>query len=129
MITLDTWVNSDCTVGRLTYKDFKCLTLELPWKNNIPSISCIPSRIYNAKKYESPSKGDVILLQDVPNRDFIEIHAGNFTRQIKGCILVGSSLQYLDQDSILDVGNSKRTLGLLLDALPETFQINVKRVG
>ena len=126
-ITIDTWTNEDCTVGRLKCGGFHCLTLELPWWDNERVVSCIPAGTYEATKYESPSKGDVILLLDVKHRSWIEIHAGNYTSQIKGCILVGDSLKYLNDDDILDVTNSKNTLSRLLDRLPEVFTVEIKR--
>lgn len=126
---IDTWVNDDCTVGRLNLGLFNCLSLELPWKDNAINISCIPSGNYPASLYESPSKGLVILLEDVPNRTYIEIHAGNYTSDIEGCILVGDSIKYLDQDSILDVTNSAVTLRKLLSRLPKKFTVSITRVG
>jgi hypothetical protein len=127
MIKLDTWVNDDCTVGRLSYGDFKCFTIELPWLDNAQSISCIPAGTYGIEKYKSQSKGSVLLLKDVPNRAWIEIHAGNYTRQIQGCVLVGDSIRYLDADNIPDVANSKNTLRALLAAMPDECEITITR--
>tara|TARA_R110000850_G_C9996087_1_gene467986 strand:+ start:35828 stop:36214 length:387 start_codon:yes stop_codon:yes gene_type:complete len=127
MLEINTWLNEDCTLGRLTYGDFKCFTLELPWKFNSSNISCIPEGIYSASKYNSPSKGEVILLDDVHRRTFIEIHAGNYTRQILGCILVGDGIKYLDNDNVPDVTNSKATLIDLLESVPDEFQLKITR--
>ena len=127
ILKIDTWVQDDCTIGRLSYGDFRCVTLELPWHDNQTDISCIPAGTYNARQYDSPKHGRVILLDDVPERSMIEIHAGNFTRQIEGCILAGDSLKYLDGDSILDVANSKQTLGRLLALLPQYFAVEITR--
>ena len=69
----------------------------------------------------------MVLLNGVDNRTWIEIHAGNYTRQIEGCILVGDSLKYLDRDDILDVTNSKNTLGSLMAILPDTFEVEITR--
>lgn len=118
-IRIDTWMNHDCTIGRLTMGDFKCFTLELPWLENNRRISCIPSGSYLATHYRSPSKGNVLLLHDVPNRTYIEVHAGNFTYQTNGCILVGDSIRHLNNDDIPDVANSKKTLEMLLARVPE----------
>tara|TARA_R110000851_G_scaffold9579_3_gene35577 strand:- start:26801 stop:27187 length:387 start_codon:yes stop_codon:yes gene_type:complete len=127
MIKIDTWVNDDCTVGRLRCGNFSCLTLELPWLDNNQNVSCIPAGVYEAEKYQSPAHGPVILLKGVPNRTWIEMHAGNYTRQILGCILVGDSLKYLDDDGILDVTNSKNTLATLLAKLPDKFTVEITR--
>ena len=128
-VNISTWVNGDCTLGRLDYGDFRCFTLELPWRDNEINVSCIPEGEYDAIKYDSPSKGDVILLKGVKGRSFIEIHAGNFTRQIRGCILPGDGIKYLDADSIPDVTNSRVTLSKLLSVLPEEFKVIIKRTA
>jgi len=127
-IAISTWQNEDCTIGRLTCGDFHCLTLELPWKDNEKNVSCIPAGAYASGFYDSPKHGRVILLDCVRDRKYIEIHAGNYTRQIEGCILVGDSLKYLDSDDILDVTNSKRTLRKLMALLPNRFTIDITRV-
>ena len=127
MIQLETWVQDDCTLGRLSVGDFRCFTLELPWKNNERSVSCIPAGTYTMSKYHSPTKGWVFLLHGVPDRTYIEIHAGNYTRQIEGCILVGDGIKYLDDDGIPDVTNSKATLSKLLAMMPEHSTIKIAR--
>lgn len=126
-LIIDSFHSQDCTLGRLFYGKFQCFTLELPWLGNSRNISCIPAGNYSAKKYESPKFGTVILINEVPNRSMIEIHAGNYTRQIQGCILVGDGIKYLDGDSIPDVTNSKKTLAKLLDKLPDSFEVEINR--
>ena len=126
-LIIDSFHSQDCTLGRLFYGKFQCFTLELPWLGNSRNISCIPAGNYSAKKYQSPKFGTVILIEDVPNRSMIEIHAGNYTRQIQGCILVGDGIKYLDGDSIPDVTNSKKTLAKLLDKLPDSFEVEINR--
>ena len=129
VLFIDTWTCRDCTIGRLSYGQFRCLTLELPWLSNKRNVSCIPAGSYTAVKYDSPKYGPVLLFQNVEDRSMIEIHAGNFTYQIEGCILVGDSLKYLDNDSVLDVTNSKRTLHRLMAQLPGEIEVAVVRTG
>jgi hypothetical protein len=126
---IDTWVSDDCTIGRLSFGMFHCLTLELPWVDNTQNISCIPAGEYQAKKYQSYKHGEVVLLEDVPDRTFIEIHSGNYTRDVLGCILVGDSIKYLDRDNILDVTNSVITLRKLMARLPEAFTVIITRAS
>ncbi len=126
-IIIDTWVNSDCTIGRLQYKNFRCMTLELPWENNTRNISCIPAGEYDAVQYLSRKFGSVVWIKHVDERSGIEIHPGNYTRQIRGCILVGDSIKYLDGDTILDVTNSRATLNKLMSQLPEEFTVVINR--
>ena len=117
VINIESLVLPDCTIGVLTCQDFKCFSLELPWRSNQRSVSCIPAGDYESVWYDSPRHGRVLLLKDVPERDWIELHAANFTRQIEGCICVGSSIKFLDGDDTPDVTNSKNTVAALFTAL------------
>lgn len=117
---------SDCTIGRLSYLDFKCMVLELPWLDNQKNISCIPEGIYQCKKRFSPGKQyEVIEYIGVPNRAFIQAHYGNYTRQLLGCQLYGDGLKYLDNDDIIDITNSEKTIKKLLSMLPDEFEIEI----
>lgn len=111
---IERWYRPSCSLGILTIDGFKCFTLELPDLDNQKNISCIPPGEYAYYRRESPHNGHVLELRDVPNRDYIQIHAGNFTRQTQGCILVGDSPKFIDNDSIPDISNSKKTLEKLL---------------
>jgi len=127
MINIKRWYHSDCTIGRLSIADFQCFTLELADLNNQSNRSCIPEGVYNYETYNSPKHGEVLLLLEVENRSYIEVHAGNFTRQIRGCILVGDSVKWIDSDSIPDVSNSKNTLKKLLKLAGDSGQIRVEQ--
>lgn len=116
----------DCTVGLLNCDRFRCFTLELPWGMNKKNFSCVPEGTYEAFKHESPKNGSVIMLKNVVGRSGIQIHAGNYTSQIEGCILVGDSLKDINADGVIDVTNSKATLSKLLDLLPDTFEVVIK---
>lgn len=117
----------DCTLGRLTYGDFQCFTLELPMLDNAQNISCIyPNGGFIGRKHVSPHNGDCIAIDNVQGRTNIQIHSANYTRQILGCIAVGDGIKFLDNDSIPDVTNSVNTLKRLLFVLPETFKIVIK---
>jgi hypothetical protein len=62
---------------------FNCVTLE-------NHLLAVPAGAYKVTLYDSPEWGyKVPLLQDVPNRTFIEIHKGNWQHNSRGCILVG----------------------------------------
>lgn len=133
-IILNTLICDDCTIGRMevinkSLGSFYCFSLELPWVNNLTNISCIPDGVYRYKFRNSPSNGRVLELQNVEGRTYIQIHAGNFTRQIKGCILVGDSIKHIDGDSIPDVTNSKNTLALVLQYAGKEGEITINRWG
>ena len=103
----------DSTIGELFLNGEKmCDTLELPYKDNQRSISCIPAGEYSARlRYprESGSRDYLhILVKDVPNRDYILFHRGNTAKDSRGCILVGLKGE---QDIVY---NSTLALDLLL---------------
>lgn len=118
--TIDRWQQHDCTPGRLSVSgsSFQCFTLELPWRGNQPDVSCIPKGEYEYYYRLSPKNGKVLELRNVPDRTYIQVHSGNFTRQIQGCILVGDAIKFLDSDTIPDVTNSRITLDRLLNEIP-----------
>ena len=126
MITLDRWHRSNCTIGLFTIDSYRCFSLELPNKDNRQDISCIPDGIYDYYFRDSPSNGEILELRNVTGRSYIQIHSGNFTRQIKGCILVGDSIKYLDSDSIPDVTNSKATLKKVLHHAGKSGKIEIR---
>ena len=95
--------------------DFK--TLELPWKDNTRRVSCIPEGTYNWIIYQSPRHGKVLLLKDVPGRSMIEMHVGNYTSDILGCILPGKNHSDINGDGIIDVTSSRKTMNKILSVL------------
>jgi len=79
-------------------------TLELPWKNNERNVSRIPAGEYMAKEYFSPKlKQRVLLILEVPNREWIEIHPATRHENLQGCIGVGRNLQNVIGDEELDL--------------------------
>lgn len=88
-------------------------TLELPWVDNKPRVSCVPSGEYIAKKRWSEKYKDHYEICDVPDRSLILIHAGNYRKDTKGCLLLGNMFLDIDGDKYLDILNSKKTLQLL----------------
>ena len=76
---------------------------------------------YKAYIFNSPSFGrKVIMLKNVPGRSAIEIHAGNYLRNTKGCILVGKSKS---GDIIL---NSSSTLRSIIESIKDEKNIQVR---
>ena len=113
------------TIGELFLNGEKmCDTLELPYRDNQRSISCIPTGQYKVRlRYprESATRDYLhLLVQDVPNRDFILIHRGNKPEDTKGCVLVGMKNQ---QDF---VSNSTLALELLLK---EIINLGAKNIN
>jgi len=76
--------------------DAFCLTLERPWEDNKPNISCIPVNIYLCQRVDSPKYGDTFQIMDVENRTNILFHVGNKISNSLGCVLLGSSYGELE---------------------------------
>ena len=101
---------------------FTTKTLELPYLDNKNKISCIPKGEYKVVKRKtkySRFKYEHLHILDVPNRDYILIHAGNYNTDILGCILVGNQFKDINGDGLDDVLNSLNTLKKLLTYIPE----------
>ncbi|MFD2904220.1 DUF5675 family protein [Sphingobacterium anhuiense] len=76
------------TNGTITYKgEHICHTIELPDRNNIPRISCIPIGQYKLEKRRYPRHGEQIGIPHVLGREAILIHAANDAlKELLGCI-------------------------------------------
>lgn len=91
------------TEGLLISDDFTCRTLELPWKDNRPNISCIPTGNYEVEIRISNKYGRIYWVRNVENRSYILLHSGNyggdkskgFKTHIMGCILLGKKSGFL----------------------------------
>ena len=64
-----------------------CYTIELPWKNNAHTISCIPEGRYPVVKRYSDKFGWHFEIMHVPDRALILIHPANDAlKELEGCI-------------------------------------------
>jgi len=108
-------------------------TLELPWRDNRPSASCIPEGVYTLGQRRSGvverTTGGKYLrgweVQNVPGRTFIMLHPANTIDDLAGCIAPGLSTGVLpdrnraQQWAIL---NSLAAYKMLMDDLAEHSQ-------
>ena len=108
---------------------FECVTLELPWKDNKRSISCITEGTYPARfrsAEESPSRDyDHVHIYNVPNRSYILVHSGNYNWHVQGCVLVGKEHRDINKDGLLDVTSSRNTMKKLMSFIPKGTDIEV----
>jgi len=76
------------TNGIITYNgEHICHTIELPDRNNIPRISCIPIGQYKLQMRRYPKHGEQIGIPIVLGREAILIHAANNAlEELQGCI-------------------------------------------
>lgn len=76
------------TNGTISYRgELICNTIELPDRNNIPRISCIPIGQYKLEKRRFPKHGEQIGITHVLGREAILFHVANDAqRELLGCI-------------------------------------------
>ena len=115
------------TIGELFVNGERfCDTLELPWKDNQRSISCIPEGEYPVRirlPRESATRDYMhLLVKDVKDRDYILFHIGNTAKDTRGCILVGQGSQ---QDF---VSNSTLAMGLLMKEIINLGGTNINLI-
>ena len=74
--------------GVLTFNGEEiCKTVELPWRDNRPRVSCIPEGKYRLRKRISPKFKEHFEVMDVKDRRFILFHPGNDAgKELRGCI-------------------------------------------
>lgn len=97
------------TMGELYIDgEFKCYTIEQPWRQNRPFISCVPPGEYNLVPFYSPKYGqtlalentelDVFVLKDDREFDYQRyvclFHAANWSHQLQGCIAPGVDITW-----------------------------------
>lgn len=130
----------DGTFGKLFFNgEYVCRTGELPEQGgdlNTPNekgTDCIPKGVYQCEIRQSPKFGKTYWVKDVPNRQWILIHKGNFCGDIKrgrksdveGCIILGTDVGYLgDQKAVINSGVAfKQFMALAND---EPFELTIE---
>ena len=126
LIIRDTFTE-ESTIGELFLNGERmCDTLENPYINNERNISCIPEGEYKVRlrlARESATRDYLhLLVQDVPNRDYILFHRGNSAKDTSGCILVGLGSQ---QDF---VQNSRFAMDLLMKEILNLGGTNINLI-
>ena len=126
LILRDTFTDNS-TIGELFLNGERmCDTLELPYRDNQRSVSCIPTGEYKVRlRYprESATRDYLhLLVQDVKDRSYILFHRGNSAKDTRGCILVGLGSQ---QDI---VQNSTLALDLLLKEIINLGGTNINLI-
>ena len=88
------------TFGQLTLGDKSWFTVERPWAQNKPSVSCIPAGWYPMTLgmfYSGDGPGGkadypAYEITEVPGRAQIKIHKANIATQVEGCVALGKDL-------------------------------------
>ena len=105
----------DSTLGIMEGLSEPIYTLEDAWRDNKRNVSCIPAGTYKVTPHgwekNTPFKYKrTWLINGVPNRSAILIHAGNTHQDTQGCILVGKGLSIADRAMVT---NSRTALEML----------------
>lgn len=83
-----------------------CYFVERAWKNNRPSVSCVPEGTYNLAITDSPKFGRSYYLESEPLgvtlygpsiRTHILIHKANTASELQGCLAPGMGLGYMSR--------------------------------
>jgi hypothetical protein len=104
-------------------KQMFCLTLEPPDQANKAWTSCIPVQQYICIPFESPKFGRTYIVSDVPDREKIVFHSGNWLSDTQGCILLGDSLLHLSGRR--GVANSRDTFKKFMHILGDTEEAHL----
>jgi hypothetical protein len=108
------------TLGILLVENYAfCCTLERPWLDNKPNLSCIPAGKYLCKEHQSPKFGKTFEVMNVPCRTDILFHAGNFAENSLGCILLGASFTttYSNLESRRMISSSRKTFNIFIESM------------
>jgi hypothetical protein len=139
-IHIDRSYRENQTLGHAYLQDvdgnilFQFKTLELPWKDNLRNVSCIPEGTYTAKVRFSKKYSRHIHIQDVEGRSLILIHWGNYAGSlnpktghpdIRGCVLVGSAHKDINGDGITDIVNSKNTFKAIMAVVSDELEVEI----
>lgn len=114
-----------------------CYSIELPWRDNMPTESCIPTGVYTCEVVKSPRfKRELYEVKNVPGRSNILIHVGNIAGDIhrgrgtdsQGCILLGMRRSTIRaQDAVLD---SRLAVQKFMDTLQnKEFMLHIINQG
>ena len=97
------YMTEDVTLGRIFNPDdnFHFQTLELPWLDNQINISCIPEGTYTCRRdFYNRGGYEAFEVTDVEGRSEIKFHIGNWVKDIKGCIAIGSK-RYINNEPMI----------------------------
>jgi hypothetical protein len=109
---------------------FSCKSLEPPDLNNEPYKSCIPIGSYLCVRRFNDRYDTHYIIKElngehVTGRKWILLHAGNFNRNTKGCILLGKCHTDIDGDGLRDVSSSKQTFRKLNALADNQFYLDI----
>lgn len=99
------------------------VTLEPPWNNNRRRVSCIPTGEYKVTPRYSTRFRHHLHVLDVPDRDWILFHVGNFPRDTTGCVLVGLGFADIAFDGKLEPASSRIAMNRLMSLIKKETEL------
>ncbi len=87
----------------------------------------LPNGKYKCDLYKSPKfKRLVVRLIGIPLKGLFEIHQGNYPKDTKGCVLIGSYLEYSENGSFLKHSVLKLDLLISKMELNKIYDLEIK---
>ncbi len=117
------------TFGALfTPNDLEFATVERPWLDNKPFVSCIPEGLYEcAPRWYNRGKYLAIEILDVPDRTHILFHIANHSRHVAGCVGVNERLGFEDH-SIRGYDSALGFNRLMTEARDTNFKLSINNI-
>lgn len=79
------------TFGKMSVDGATLWTVERPWLDNMPNVSCIPEGTYECGPRPFFRGGyDAIEIENVAGRTHILFHTANWPHEVQGCIAPNS---------------------------------------
>lgn len=84
--------HDNCVMGVLTVQEeIIAYTIEMPWPDDNNDSTCIAPGTYSGTIHYEKANSWMIELDSVPGRTGVQIHMGDYGRDVPGCILVGAN--------------------------------------
>lgn len=104
------------TLGRLTFEDgLELWTIERPWLDNKPWVSCIPTGVYTLHPHSGTRWPSAIRIDGAHGRTAILFHPANWPSELHGCIACGMNWRFDHQQPAVSM--SKKATRLLWERL------------
>ena len=112
------------TFGAMVFENIPfAVSLELPWLDNQPRVSCIPAGEYICKRVNSPKFGNTFEVTNVSGRTHILLHKANKLSDLLGCIGVAEEFGKLGNES--GVLNSKHGYNEFMALMDDTDEFRL----
>ena len=115
--------SKDWIIGSFYYDgEFICYSLERPYLDNAPNISCVPEGEYELKYHRYKGKLDTFALigetvSHFPSdkqRNLILIHPANKVHELQGCIATGTTKLSGDGRMVKSLDAHKKLMNIIL---------------